>query len=195
MTNQAAAQTTKKNAPTPTESPNNLKRKLEEIPNDKSPSEENTQAKKPRISNGSKAGSRKPACEACRKSRRACKHRDDPSPNAQNPVAPDVVHTSITLDTTPTKVGQNLTNGSSPPLPKSVSMLHVEIVKPDHQSISEAKDTPSVSISGAQNGLNDSPQKASGRTKACKDCRKSKVSDIYLTSCIVLIHTAPLCPR
>ena len=190
VANQNAAQSSKKTTPTPTpESAPSFKRKLDDSTSNGKTSEQGSPpAKKPRTSSGSKTGSaRRPACEACRKSRRACKHRDDPLPA---PGTSDTASGSITVNSTPVKA--QLENGevSSPGSDKIMSMLHVEIVKSDMRPISQNDVTPNVPIATVQlNGNNNiTPSKTHGRTKACKDCRKSKVCPACMPHDCVLMY-------
>ena len=197
---QSTTQNSKRSTPVPTPEPSEtLKRKAEELtPNDKSEGGI-LQTKKPRTSSGTKIGSaRRPACEACRKSRRACKHRDDPLPALGSS---DITYGSITVDSTPTKSGRMV--GETDPSPpysdgKTLSMLHVEIVKPNKHFESEKEEHPPESNMVDQIlGSNSSPQsKPSGRAKACKDCRKSKVCYDYVC-CLIIVDVleAPLRPR
>ena len=191
VSNQNTAPSSKKTTPTPTsdstapakrgleETTPNVKRKLEETTPDGKASENGSPiSKKPRLSNGSKTGSaRRPACEACRKSRRACKHRDDPLPSAGSP---DVTYGSIIVSSSPVKPHTQAADSSSPQresTSKTLSMLHVEISKPDRRQPAEIDGVPTMpDIPGQVNGvISTAQQKAHGRTKACKDCRKSKV--------------------
>ena len=179
VANQSAAQHSKRSTPAPSAESNGAhKRKAEDlIPNGKEVDDGSSQAKKPRTSSGSKTGSaRRPACEACRKSRRACKHRDDPAPATTDT---EVAYGSITVNSTPTKISMKSGDGLSTPSSdgKTLSMLHVEIVKPcREQGPSKKPSSSDGKITGRINDANVSPQsKPHGRTKACKDCRKSKV--------------------
>ena len=192
--NQNSAPSSKKSTPTPTTDPTLLakrepeatptvKRKIEEVtPNGQNPENASTPSKKVRLSSGSKTGSaRRPACEACRKSRRACKHRDDPLPSAQSS---DVTYGSIVVSSSPTKPHTQSTESLSPrreSTGKTLSMLHVEIAKSNMRppievdGLSVIADMPSQ-VNG---GISIAQLKAHGRTKACKDCRKSKVCPSY----------------
>jgi F-box and leucine-rich repeat protein 10/11 len=178
MANQTLNQSSRKSGTPGPESNNNLKRKLEETPNGNSVEGDKVQTKKLRTSSTSKSGSgRKPACEACRKSRRACKHRDESSGNQQVIDTPDTVHTSITLNNTPTKANQVSLNGSHLFDDNSMSgLLQLDIIQPENP---DTEYNPNGTTPGYSNGVtainNKAQLKTHGRTKACKDCRKSKV--------------------
>lgn len=151
-----------------------------------------SKVKRPRVSSSARSGSgRKTACEACRKSRRACKHgkisRQDSSSD-----------TSLLADVkvvTPIKVTAS----------EDLSTNYASMIDPpdDHHIKSESNgdrmildttfDDQSTTI---QTEIFDSPQtKLSGRTKACKDCRKSKVRiSLFMTTLILLTKSlASMC--
>lgn len=183
--NQNSTQNSKGNTPAPNpESPPDLKRKPEELtPNGRSTEDGSPQTKKQRTLSGSKTGpARRPACESCRKSRRACKHRDDPLLASSKP---EVAHGSITVNSSPTKSTVKNAEASSPHGSsdgKTLSMLHVEIVKPN-PPVAQLEDGEAQDVNPGNQIDRSSitPQsKLHGRTKACKDCRKSKVSTTYI---------------
>ena len=168
MASQASSQATKKESPAP--SAGSVKGKTEGTASkDQSPSI-SAAANAKRLVNGVKPPKNKrPACDACRKGRRACKHRDDhvtPSPSA--------IQTNglSSVDGTPTKSA----SASGPVL----ELSHVEVIQStpndDVQSSPQLKQGLVATL-----GLG----KPSGRTKACKDCRKSKVSTSLMIELLV----------
>ena len=165
VANQALNQS-KKESPAPS-TDGSVKRKRDgSTSNDQSPANP-TSANPKRVVSSTKPKNKRPACDACRKGRRACKHRDDP----QTPSPADgQVNGVVDPISTPSKIGSLFTPT------KPLEVFHVE-----SSSQPANKETPSspLSTSGAAiNPANISPgqTKTSGRTKACKDCRKSKVS-------------------
>ena len=148
---------------------------------------------------------RKPACESCRQRRRACKHRDEaptPPKASETPVhlenrSSGVAEEIQTLEGSPDTIDQNIAvherkhptslqkapqqnvnlsrfedapdvNSRDAMLPPSDNVMtfqsHFQTYTPHQSAVSSTFDT-----------TNSNPLKASGRSKACKDCRKSKV--------------------
>ena len=180
IANQNANQSSKKTTPAPLgDATPILKRKASDLDlNNSSLEAGSLKVKKARPSTGQRTGQpRRPACDACRKSRRACKHRDDPLPTTGGT---DTVHASITVSPSPNKVDGRNNSQTSPTSNegKTLSMVRVEIVKPSQEQMRKS-DGIAVVI-GTPNkvsGVSETPQsKPQGRTRACKDCRRSKVS-------------------
>ena len=139
---------------------------------------------------------RKRACETCRKRRRACKHREDgtllsPVDTAEGNLI------RVASPAIPPSAKDRLLNApdedinmETPTKSAFSRMLHVEISrnKPAEASSPIIAQTASNSIHSATASLplarnpltttlqnSSTPIKTPGRTKACKDCRKSKV--------------------
>ena len=187
-----SGQSTKSSTPAPQSesSSNALKRKAEYTPSKATVSEgSSNSAKKPRTSSGQKPSmGRRPACEACRKGRRACKHRDDPPPQVngvlvtQNEVPAEststTIQTNITLSTVPNESA--LSNGNTEiQIVNNVQHNNVDH-EPDSQPGPHVPEFHLTKMGGPTPGVevNLTPSKSSGRSKACKDCRKSKVSHL-----------------
>ena len=210
----------------------NAKRK-QDFPTSQGLSQETLVKKQRTTANGGTPRSRKPACDSCRKRRRACKHRgeeDVPSTDtnvhrfaeASIPITSEAnmenalnlrikndsngkpldVTTSRSLSNgsikfverpnpvkalglpTPTKEVSSHDHKSNSPL----KMSHVEIIRNDPGKTSLSTDyvavadalLPSRPSQSVINGNNThiSPLRTPGRSKACNDCRKSKVYDV-----------------
>lgn len=127
---------------------------------------------------GSKTSTLKVACEPCRKRRTKCRHKDgDVSPNSTSPAAirprtysnvsvdiPKLASTSPVLnasDQTPTMNGNTSDFSSTSDLAQAaLASLHSQSSDPNQFMM---------------NSVNGSASKK-GRSKACEECRKSKVS-------------------
>jgi len=182
-----------------------------------------------------------PACETCRKRRRACKHRAEMlKPELSGVSTQDLAEDLIVVDLSPV-VSETLTANSSllaqkksnQPLPvfpttsmaKNVwqtgeltygdrfaydcqrgpfQMSHVEIprtvsradttntaVKSSLKAPGSDLPLPALpTFSGLVDPLNASPIKTPGRTKACEDCRRSKVSGLEIKLFRILLSTS-----
>ena len=174
-----------------------------------------------------------PACELCRKRRRACKHREIINPSPQ-PIIQDVAEGLIIVNSSPCGMetspiisssaksslvhhslsvrlpstgaaslptqeawqSEYLGYGSQSPRDlerSSLPMLQVDSMRPDLRTEAENSTVNTISLvpvpgltqttmsafstSMDANALN--LMRTPGRTKACKDCRKSKVRDIW----------------
>ena len=147
---------------------------------------------------GPTSSRRKRACETCRKRRRACKHREDGT--LLSPI--DTVEGNLPRLTSPStpvsSLKEKLPNGLDEDVDMDVPnkspvsrMLHVEIARNKlvEAPSSATPQTTNSMINGtvanslpAKNLLiantievGGTPVRTPGRTKACKDCRKSKV--------------------
>ena len=170
MINQLANQAAKAAGMANLPSDDTLKRKLEDTP---SPADRN--AKKMRLSNVKRAGSgRKTACDACRKSRRACRHGQNSTSDQSNENSVVIESPTALLATSDQSIAP--WNGGGP----YDAVPHLSTggqIKNESREDRMMLDSPQV-------GEMDNPiveagkiqSKPGGRTKACKDCRKSKVS-------------------
>ena len=172
-----------------------------------------------------------PACETCRKRRRACKHRGEMAVRTPTSVVQEPAEGMIIVDSSPIPASAlgnrddlKTSNEASPPSgtranginpwnteqPDQITMAlgdlnqevlrlsHVEVVSPgtkEELGCSAANESrqnsglhhriPSSSdISGAIDMHTSSLMRTPGRTKACKDCRKSKVCSISIALCV-----------
>ena len=130
-----------------------------------------TPTKNPRADSGSRSsGSRRPACEACRKSRRACKHHEE---------------TALYLDgdnDSPTGARGGFGPFSSPVRQTGLQTLQVELIKPEGGAENAGNDGSSAVMTSRLGVTTIIQTKPSGRNKACMDCRRSKVCQaIYKT--------------
>ena len=156
-----------------------------EEPSQKTP----TSAKKQKAVNGPKSSTpRRSACEACRKGRRACKHRDEPKTPLLIYGTASAADRPALASSTPTK---DLTDAENPGSAKSrasgssgpgdaLKLSHVETVHADPSLPSAAGSVEGTNSSAIMDpssaASSNAPLRTPGRTKACKDCRKSKVS-------------------
>jgi F-box and leucine-rich repeat protein 10/11 len=150
---------------------------------------------------GSSAG-RRPACETCRKRRRACKHRDEvaapmePGPglgsmNALISAASvDAAQTPLPSDQLPLHLRNEMASPECPGGERRgpLQVSHIETLQSglgvEHNTEKDPSAVPSrdanvkavVPIDSASSSISaSSPLKTPGRNKACKDCRRSKV--------------------
>ena len=180
---------------------------------------------------GAGSASKGPACESCRKRRRACKHRDQPqlpvgATEDKVPIEPSITvnvqapanalswqqqrwgtNTGSDLPCASSELSWHSQYGSGPEdgrIDKGVQqMLHVEIVRggpstSDRNPASLGPAVMSTTIEGTKklpdseemahgalpeksHGGSKSPDNRRSRTKACNECRKSKVC-IFLLS-------------
>ena len=233
-------QTSSRNSKTPQpavlsiEIEENLKRK-QDTPSSQDPSLEIVAKRQKTTANGSVTKSRKPACDSCRKRRRACKHRGEealPTTESHGPSqaeVPILVGPKTGMEKLPNLGGRDEGNGKRPDPTSStflsidskkiaersnpsnvlgpptvmkiansdedkinlpLQMSHVEIIRKDREQVLSnfnyaamtdivsrgltVQDSPSlVSV----NGTHLSPLRTPGRSKACNDCRKSKVCE------------------
>ena len=184
MINQLANQAAKAAGMANTPSDDSQKRKLEDT---LSPADRN--AKKLRASNIKRVGSgRKTACDACRKSRRACRH-------GQNSTSDQSNENSLVIEspTTSLVISDNLTaswNGVGP----YDAIAHPSAngqIKNESREDRMLLDSPQVGeMDNAIIDANKVHPKPGGRTKACKDCRKSKVSPSMVCAHICLTFSS-----
>ena len=168
-----------------------------------------------------------PACETCRKRRRACKHRGEMAARTPTLVVQEPAEGMIVVDSSPI-VNGNLGNrdplktsdrifplsgtnlfGSSSWHPDhtdptymthsdldrgSLKMSHVEVVRlgqkvepeyaiandPIHTSVAHHRIPSNTGVSVIVDVHSSSLIRTPGRTKACKDCRKSKVYHVSI---------------
>ena len=191
VANQTSTPPYKKDSPAPSaEADTTPKRKLESATFKEDHSAlPSTQSKRQRTTSGTKPNNRRPACEACRKSRRACKHRDDPIPLPPGEPHQEPVDGSIVVNSTPEKNSPGTGSGPltepSPTNPDTSIQdgLHNHIPQ-QYQSL-EAYNEERLPVQPSDLSNSDATRenaqiKTPGRNKACKDCRKSKVSVILV---------------
>ena len=177
--------------------------------------------------NGSVTKSRKPACDSCRKRRRACKHRGEEALPTTKIHGPSHAEAPILVENLPNLGGRDEGNGKRPNLTTStflsvdsnkiaersnpsnvlgpptvtkiansdeyktslpLQMSHVEIIRKDREQLSSNTNYAAITDIVSRglpvqdstslvsvNGTHLSPLRTPGRSKACNDCRKSKV--------------------
>ena len=171
-------QLSKSNSPAPSQSMDTSSKKEA----DTELASETPKRKRPSAGEGKGTSPRQRACEACRKARRGCKHRNEP------PATPAPETVSAAKDPQPAAAtppsancpdGKVETNVSTPSVsPTALSLLRVEVPlwKPTQAAahidppISGAPEHDSSQVNG-----NDALSKSPGRVKACETCRRSKV--------------------
>ena len=155
--------------------------------------------KRKRTSTGeSKTSSpRQRACEACRKARRACKHRDDAQLTTP-PKSNGVAEGPNPIAATPASAGKSsdkTDTSSSPQSTKSTgqSLLRVEVPlrTPPYVTGDAAQATgQALPLDQLPDGSNANAAKPQGRAKACEVCRRSKVIAVLPISCSHADHTS-----
>ena len=125
-----------------------------------------------RIVSGS---NRKTACETCRKRRRACKHKD------QGPVAASDIPGKVDMENNePTEASKSTAtvdqNTSQPSGPGSIL----------NENLTPSNDTGKNS-DNTESSIHTGTPSSRPRTKACNECRKSKVSMLLVAKFRVLI--------
>lgn len=162
--------------------------------------------RRPRIAPGTSMGShRKTACESCRKRRRACKHKDQVEAlmssvqgSAPTPISTDMeafqaklnalgglfdLHRSNTNDQLPLS-NDGIKVVVPPPSPTQMVQNGIQQqvsdnvvpATPEKDAVTVPRPVAGMGTLAAGSG---SPVQSRPRTKACSDCRKSKVSHIY----------------
>ena len=139
-------------------------------------------SKRPRIAETS-SSHRKTACESCRKRRRACKHKDQVAANVPEPAA-DVASSN----TTPAMRSSNM---AIPETPSRSRTLDNELIHSPEDFAARLKTLPQDVLAGFPKPEQRATVNAftklgppivippgRPRTKACNECRKSKVRDI-----------------
>ena len=193
VANQASSQTCNKESPAPsTEVNGTIKRKLDSaISKEDQVPMPSSHPKKQRTSTGTKPTNRRPACEACRKSRRACKHRDDPLPPPPSTSHPEPYDGSTGMDLTPQKGPSSIASVQTTEYsPNTVDSTILDELnthtpqksRPFEEHNEESLVSNSLDTSNEHTNKENSQLKTPGRTKACKDCRKSKVSILITTN-------------
>ena len=134
---------------------------------------------------------RKTACEACRKRRRACKHKDQVEALSQiNNLyrlfpQDDTIETESFSQSVATDRSDLGLDGVRIVVPKASNTRHVQVNASSYPNIGPSQKSSEEVTNGTEGGLANSV--ASGpsntgvsrpRTKACNDCRKSKVCGI-----------------
>jgi F-box/leucine-rich repeat protein 10/11 len=130
----------------------------------------------------SQLGPKRIACDACRKRRIRCKHKDDLI-ETQGQSSSDSAHT-------------NGTSGATSAFPAASSPTHLDSRRTSEVDLVPTALLESSPLQDRQHNMNGGPVLAdqnvdtlankSGRVKACADCRKSKVSYIKLIFCLSL---------
>ena len=139
--------------------------------------------KRPRIAESS-SSHRKTACESCRKRRRACKHKEQVAANAPEP-AVDVASSNVTP-------AVRSTNMAIPETPSRSRTLDNELVNSPEDFADRLKTLPQDVLAGFPKPEQRATVNAftklgppivippgRPRTKACNECRKSKVRSIH----------------
>ena len=121
------------------------------------------------------------ACEACRRARKACKHRDLPQPISMPnmAVSVEVLQPSAAKTPTTTEVKDESSTNISPPTvsPNARSLLRVEVpvIQPSQLPGHPDRSTTPMPLSDGATQIGSSPASKSSRGKACEICRRSKV--------------------
>ena len=139
--------------------------------------------KRPRVAESS-SSHRKTACESCRKRRRACKHKEQVAANAPEP-AIDVA----TGNATPAMRSSNVANSETPSISRT---LDNELTNSPEDFADRLKTLPQDVLAGFPKPEQRATVNAftklgppivippgRPRTKACNECRKSKVRSIF----------------
>ena len=144
---------------------------------------ETPKRKRPSTGEGKDSSPRQRACETCRKARRACKHRNEPSAGQAPETANDAkeAYPAAPISPSTTRPDGKLDTAVSTPSvsPTALSLLRVEVPmwRPTqataahaHQPTDGYPEHNSSQVNGS-----DTSSKSPGRAKACETCRRSKV--------------------
>ena len=180
---------------------------------------------------------RRPACDDCRKRRRACKHKEALLSLPSTPPPPEQMEQLVIVNSNPQvrvplSGGRDLLDNSGVPsyntalsplaqTPPGSDRIDLQVTTQLEPAVATTTQAPTMNVAStdqpkvaivvnqdANSGRSvespsagiltfpsSSPLKTPGRSKACNDCRKSKVSLISSTSTsrLLIYHSAALC--